>query len=124
MTGIQNFFKNDTPERLAKVEGEIKLIRKEIENALIKQRQQFDAEIEEMETALLARIADAEKTVRSNSLKSDGKSKDEAEQVGGGYVTWSQRKAKRISTSADKGFAEKVLRKSQRGSTSAVKASS
>jgi hypothetical protein len=114
------FFRNDTPERLAKLDGQILLLEQKIEtlNAewtarLLEQQNAYDREMEEMEDALLARITQAEKSLRSNSLKVEG-NKDEGEQIGSGYVRWSQRKVNRITASKAEGFAEKVLRRSQK----------
>lgn len=115
---MTNFFKNDTPERLAKLEGQIETLKAEFKLALAEQARQFDHDLEEMETALLNRIEQAEKSSRSDSLKADGKKPEEGEQIGGGYKTWTQRKANRVIAGADPGFAQKVLRRAQRSMSS------
>jgi hypothetical protein len=89
-------------------------IRNEFELALLKQRQEFERELEEMETALLNRIEQGEKSSRSDSLKADEKKPVEGEQVTNGYTPWSQRKARRVIAGADPEFPQKVLRRSQR----------
>ena len=109
------FFKNDTPERLAKLEGQLAALKAETSLTLVKLEQQFNQEMEEMENALLARIAESEKSARGNSLKADEKAKaEESEQIGGGIKTWSQRKAERVLRTADPSFAQKTLKRSQR----------
>jgi hypothetical protein len=106
------FFKSQIPEQL-------KAIRTEFELALLKQKQEFDAQIaaldrdvEQMENALLARITEAEKMARSNSLPSDGKSDDG--QVSNGFKSWTQRKAERVLKAGDPDFVAKTLKRSQR----------
>ena len=76
---------------------------------------EFDREVEQMEAQLLERIASAEKLARSHgSLSSEGKPEEPT--VIGGYVPWSQRKARRVMKAAAQGFAQKVLKNAQRGS--------
>lgn len=97
------------------LDEKLKALRTEFELALLKQKEAFDNELEEMETALLGRIEQAEKSVRNNSLTTG--QKDASEDLGpvsGGYQSWSQRKASRLMRSHDPQFSQKTLKRSQR----------
>jgi anti-sigma factor RsiW len=110
---MTTFFHSKVPERLAELEGQIKTLKAEFELALLKQKQAFEAEIEELENALLDRIEQGEKSQRASSLTGDKAKTEEPAQVGG-YTKWSQRKQERISATADKGFPQRALRRAQR----------
>jgi type I site-specific restriction endonuclease len=111
------FFKNDTPEQIAQLRERIakleeRLLRNEQTFAgFIQRLELMDADAEEAERELRARIDDLGKLARSGSLPKEQEKQPETAMFPG-YKSWSQRKAERIAKSADSGFA---MRMSNRG---------